>query len=341
MCLATTEQLRKNSSFNNKSHINGLGLPKLEALFFCLNYICRMKFGISILLTVITAQLGFAQVTDTLGYADFLEGTPSLYESPNGGYAFGNNGYQDQAKAQSYSHSSSFVLRKVLMEFGEVVFMSGDSSSAVRVNVYDNYGEGVTSLGVADSIAPDSVLGFVDVPVYQLTDDGSLSEADFSGSTIAIFNRFSVGIDLTQLSAGDTVGLVSTTDGDAMGSLDAWEQTSNGNWFTVEESAYSWGLDVDFAIFPVIDVNDPAGISDYVYGELSVFPNPCANVLNLSVPASFGGSIRILDITGKVVVEHTSIQTSGAISVEGLSPGVYSLILADKDQLHTVKFIKY
>ena len=44
-----------------------------------------------------------AQVTDTLGFDEFYLGTPVLYSSPNGGYAFGNNGYGDKAKAQTYS----------------------------------------------------------------------------------------------------------------------------------------------------------------------------------------------------------------------------------------------
>ena len=61
----------------------------MEALFFCLNYICRMKTGILSILLCLSIQMGFAQVTDTLGYLEFMQGTSTLYESPNGGFAFG------------------------------------------------------------------------------------------------------------------------------------------------------------------------------------------------------------------------------------------------------------
>ncbi|MGB1318643.1 MAG: hypothetical protein ACPG5W_10565, partial [Flavobacteriales bacterium] len=158
-----------------------------------------MKFGFILGLVLVLGNHTFAQGTDTLGYADFLLGTPSLYESPNGGYAFGVNGYNDVAKAQSFSNENSFVLTEVLLEFGDVTFESGDSTSSIRVNVYDNYGNGITSLGQADSIAPDSVLAFVDVPVYELSDDGSLTSVDFSSTVLAIFSRFSVGVEFSNL----------------------------------------------------------------------------------------------------------------------------------------------
>jgi len=68
-----------------------------------------MKIGLITGLLLAVTHMGVAQVTDTLGYSDFLTGTQVLYDSPNGGYAFGNNGYGDKAKAQSYYHDQSFV----------------------------------------------------------------------------------------------------------------------------------------------------------------------------------------------------------------------------------------
>lgn len=299
-----------------------------------------MKIGIISAILILLAQIGIAQVTDTLGYTEFMMGTPVLYESPNGGFAFGNNGYADRAKAQSYVHENPFVLREVLVQFGAVDFQSGDSTSSVRVNVYDNLGHGITSFGEADSIAPDSILGFVDVPVYQLLDDGNFTTASFAHDTLAILSRFSVGIDLTHMNSADTVGLVSTTDGDAIESFNAWELTATGNWFTVEESAYSWGLEVDFAIFPVIDENDPAGISDLEFDEISIFPNPCKDILYIARTVSRDSRMIIFDALGKEVRHITLDRTSSSIDVSELPTGFYHYSLVNGDALTSGKFVK-
>jgi hypothetical protein len=299
-----------------------------------------MKIRLFTFILLAVAQIGVAQVTDTLGYAEFMEGTSVLYDSPNGGYAFGNNGYNDKAKAQSYYHNQSFVLKKVLLLFRDVIFESADSSSVVRVNVYDNNGVGVTSLGVSDSIAPDSVLGFVDIPVYQLLDDGSFTEVSFDYDTIVIRDRFSVGIELTMMSSGDTVGLVSTTDGDAMGTFNCWEQTTDGDWFTVEHPVYSWGLDVDLAIFPVIDEDDPAGINRLERNQLSIYPNPCFDQLVILDSEIKSGQLRIFDATGRQTKAMQYSQMNRTLDVSNLQAGIYSIAITDGAIQWSSKFIK-
>jgi len=299
-----------------------------------------MKIGLITGLLLAVTHMGVAQVTDTLGYSDFLTGTQVLYDSPNGGYAFGNNGYGDKAKAQSYYHDQSFVLRKVLLLFGDVKFESADSSSVVRVNVYDNYGIGVTSLGQSDSIAPDSVLGFADIPVYQLVAGGSFTEASFANDTIVIRERFSVGVDFTMIALGDTVGLISTTDGDAMGAFNSWELTSNNDWFTVEQPVYSWGLDVSLAIFPVIDAEDPAAIQQFERNLLSIYPNPCVDQLMISNSELKSGEIRIYDVSGRKLKEQSYVPDGRSINVADLPSGMYSITITDGMTQWVSKFVK-
>lgn len=298
-----------------------------------------MKFGIISALLFMSYQFGYAQVTDTLGYEEFMLGTPTLYESPNGGYAFGNNGYGDKAIAQSYRNENSFVLREVLIEFGAVNFNSGDSTSSITVNVYNNYGQGTTSFGSTDSIAPDSVLGSVEIPVYQLLDDGSLTSVSFSHDTVVIFNRFSVGVEYNNMNTADTVGVISTTDGDAVDSFDAWELSSNGDWFTVEEGAFSWGLEVDFAIFPVIDENDPAGITDFEVNEITVFPNPTTEFLYLPTRQQ-SKTVVIYNALGEEMNRQNLDGSVGKLDVSSLVPGLYQITLNEDKLISTAKFIK-
>ncbi|MFT4595637.1 MAG: hypothetical protein ACI9UR_000603 [Bacteroidia bacterium] len=299
-----------------------------------------MKIGIIISLVFGLSQIALSQVTDTLGYASFTDGTPILYQSPNGGFAFGTNGYNDVAKAQSYSHDNAFVLRQVLLEFGEVIFQSEDSASSVRVNVYDNYGFGVTSVGQADSIAPDSVLSFVEIPVYQIAYDGSLTVADFTGSSLVISSRFSVGVDFTNVAIGDTVGLISTTDGDAPDSFDAWELSENGNWFTVEQPSYSWGLEVDFAIFPVIDENDPAGVEDLAQFDFSLFPNPCVDEIRLNTTLDKKYAFSIVDLSGRELSQSLVKRQGNVLNVASLSSGVYLLNITVEESSFSQRFVK-
>lgn len=302
-----------------------------------------MRFGIiSIVLFLLQLHVN-AQVTDTLGYASFYSFNDTLYVAPNGGYAFGNNGFGDKAKAQSYYNESPFVLRKVLLDFGAVENNSGDPNSVIRVTVYDNNGFGVTQYGESDSIAPDSVIAFVDIAVSDLVANGNLTEVSFENSTIVIRRRFSVGIDLTYLSAGDTVGLVSTVDGDAMGATNSWELSSSNTWFTVGQQDYSWNLDVDLAIFPMIDTEDPAGIKDAAQVELQIYPNPATDYVYLEGEFSGMGMITVdvFDLAGKRALSNTFSNSRNIIDLTSLPTGMYTVVVSGSTFQTIEKLMKY
>lgn len=274
----------------------------------------------------------------TLGYTEYLQGTPILYTSPNGGYAFGNNGYGDKAKAQSYTYQDPLLLKEVLLLFGDVIFASGDSSSTVRVNVYDNVGQGVTSIGISDSIAPDGILASIDLAVHELLDDGNFTHADFAGIMLEVDERFSVGIDLTMLSVGDTVGLMSTTDGDAAGSFNAWELAANDTWFTIEDPTFSWGLDVDLAIFPVFE--NPNGVSEFPEEvPWSIYPNPSIESVRVSMNNSDSWQLTVRDVLGKQVYSDYFIGRSHTFDVNNLENGVYLISVTNSDRTSTQRLI--
>lgn len=295
---------------------------------------------LSAILVFSIAQFSYGQVSDTLGYSKYLQGSDTLYASPNGGYAFGNNSYNDWVKAESYSDTDNVVLREVLMLFGHVSFGSQDSTSVVRVTVYLNDGFGVTSIGTSDSIAPDSIVAFVDIPVYQLLDNGSFTVADFTSQTIVLRSRFSIGIDLRYLAAGDTVGLMSTTDGDAGGTYNAWELASSNNWFTVESPVYSWGLDVDLALFPTIDRYDPASVSHYEKVDLIAYPNPVIDLISLQFPDNERWSISVLDVFGKLVFQTQRNAQNTVVDMSDFSAGTYVLHAESNSRTATKLIVK-
>lgn len=300
-----------------------------------------MRLSIIFLLAILGANVCWGQVTDTLGFEEFYQGTPILYTSPNGGYAFGNNGYEDKAKAQTYVDSVPFVLRGALLEFGAISFNSADSTSVVRVSIYDNHGFGVTSFGQSDSIAPDSVWSYIDIPLYELVGSGQFVEAYFQ-DTVVIYagNAFSIGIDMTQMNPMDTVGLMSTSDGDAMGSINAWEYTAGNTWFSVSESAFSWGLDVDLAIFPLIDKQDPAGIDEFGQAGAWLYPNPATDYVSISYDQNIVTLVQVLDSQGKLVLQQVPSEVNGKLDIADWATGIYTVRVVYKEFASVIKLIK-
>jgi len=300
-----------------------------------------MKKALVVGLLSIVSISGFSQVIDTLGLDEFRNGTTILYTSPNGGFAFGSNGYGDLAKAQFFDKGNAIALRKVLLEFGEVVFGSGDANSAITVNVYNNYGDGIIvgSGALQDSIAPDSIIAQVSIPVSQLLDDGSFTIADFSSENVILTDDFSVGIDFSLLAEGDTVGLNSTTDGDANGSNNGWELTSDSVWFQVAESSYSWGLDVQLAIFPEVELGAPASINEQ---SISVFisPNPTSDFLHINFAKSGQYEIQLIDAAGRNVLSTASKNKLSSIDISRLNPGFYVLSVSDGLSRSAYRIIK-
>lgn len=282
--------------------------------------------------------LASAQVTDTLGWHSFLEGTSTLYLSPNGGYAFGNNGFGDKVKAQSYSPSESLVLRGALIQFGAVNATSGNPESKVRVTVYDNNGNGLALFGVVENLAPDSILAVKDILVSDLPTDGSLLEVDLSDSSLVFFNRFSIGVDLTMLAPGDSVGLISTTDGNGGQRQEAWEQEASGGWMTVV-SPFSWGLDVDFAIFALVDVDDPAGISDESNLKVNVWPNPSEGPFHIQMPYVDQWNAAVYGVEGQLILRQSFLGDYAMFDLNGTVPGLYVLQLQGRHAMLTKRII--
>ena len=79
--------------------------------------------------------------------------------------------------------------------------------------------------------------------------------------------------------------------------------------------------------------------SGFSQGSLEVFPNPTTNLLNLQIPVDLAiDAIIVTDLTGKKVLEQTSIQHQ--INTQNLASGIYFLKVIVGDQTYKTKFIK-
>jgi hypothetical protein len=247
------------------------------------------------------ADFNFAErtPTDTLLPGDFFSGTPSLYTSAQG-YVVGNNQYGDEVKAQVFILSDATILEEALFFFG-AKDDGGNGSNVAAVAFNMDGTTGTTSAGTGQQ-SPGTLLGSANMALSDIDTSGGFTVATFA-SPIYVSGDFALGFDVTSLTAGDTVGLITSQDGDGGGAELTWERWSNnGGWYTM---IASWPLDFDFGILAVVD-NSSNGIEtdSYFNGiKADVIPNPAVDVANIvfDLEKVAEVDIKIIDITGKIV----------------------------------------
>lgn len=171
---------------------------------------------------------------DTLNFP--LPGTAVIYTSDNPGYMAGHNGYGDLAKANFFNdYAPSIRLDGIRFDFG--VATSSGPTAKVIAKVWDgSSGTPTTELASKDLLINDIIASGGEISV--MFDD----KVDISGN-------FFAGIELIY-GTGDTVALISTTDGDIATNM-AWEKFDDGTWHEFDEAS-SWGASLSLAIFPIV-----------------------------------------------------------------------------------------
>ncbi|UPT66073.1 MAG: T9SS type A sorting domain-containing protein [Sphingobacteriales bacterium JAD_PAG50586_3] len=96
---------------------------------------------------------------------------------------------------------------------------------------------------------------------------------------------------------------------------------ADSSWSTMLRN---WGLNVDFAIFPIIDGTQTAINNQPVYNT-TIYPNPAVDVVNIAVSGNTRVNLGIIDSNGKVVALYNN--TNGLISINGLAKGVYYVVV--------------
>ncbi len=179
---------------------------------------------------------------DTLMPGNFANGTPTLYAATNG-FVAGVNGYGDLAKAQAFD-LENFTMSSVGFWFGAKEIT--DEADTVVLTVYNMDGTGTAAAGEVS--APGTVVATKAFTTNDIDTTGNLTVVELD-EALELSGNYAIGFDLTKI-VNDTIGLISTTDGDATEEL-SWEQWSGGgDWYTFAATS-SWELAVDLAIFPI------------------------------------------------------------------------------------------
>lgn len=273
--------------------------------------------------------------TDTIMPESFAAGSPTLYGVTGGGYIFGTNTYGDLCKAQMFlitDPTQGYNIEGVLMWAGakEIKGTAGN----LNITIWNCDGPGKALSGDITT-APGTVKGTKTLTMDAV--DTALSLSNISAimfdAPIAVASDYAIGIDMTSI-GDDTVGVVSTTSGDAGGTERAWEKWSSDNtWYSMQAAGWSSGaLDVDMAMFPIINVN-AAGVQDFAINGIimNIFPNPSYDVATIEyslTEASNNVVVRIHDNSGRIVKEFAQgAQNAGqqtvTFSVNDLASGSY------------------
>lgn len=238
--------------------------------------------------------------TDTLIPASFATGSPTLYKAAGGGYVVGTNSYGDLAKAQQFLVTSAYNVEGAVVWFGAKEQIG--TAGPISIKCYKNDGAGTAGSG-AVTTAPGTVLGTIASSV-DLIDTTAFNFYNFT-TPINVTADYSIGVDFSTV-GDDTLGIVSTTDGDGGGAELNWEKWSDGTWYTM---VAAWPLDFDFAIFAIVDMN-AGGVNDnYFIDGIKLSqnqPNPASNSTLVQYEIQNSGSVtlEVYDMTGRLVLSY-------------------------------------
>lgn len=267
-------------------------------------------------MVAITATFSLKAQVDTL--TEFFTGTPILYPSASG-YVSGNNEFGDLSKYMRFDSSNGITGNGTLTGTLLWIPIKEDNGGSYKVTVRDFTG------GVAGAVLASETLSLASIDTsfaalqiaegavgYNVAVDFSTPVALTSSSDII------VGVELPT-TTGDTIALITNSDGDyANAASYTWEEWSD-NSFVSFVGPSSWGLNVAFAIYPV--VNMVAGLVDNEI-NISAYPNPASTELTINV-AGEATSVSIISMDGKVVATQDVNGASTTVDVSNLNAGVY------------------
>lgn len=85
--------------------------------------------------------------------------------------------------------------------------------------------------------------------------------------------------------------------------------------------------------------NGGVSVSPVTNKNVSIFPNPCNDVLNVVLNTSEKTNLSITDISGRIVYDNTSSETNIVVPTNKLSAGIYFLNITENKEFYTIKFI--
>jgi hypothetical protein len=265
--------------------------------------------------------------TDTI-FNFFQSNGATLIASPNGGYVSGTNGYGDSEKLQAFFPLRSESVLGAFIWFGAKTYNSLDIQSrlCLKVKTFDTTETNTAPFfrGITNTI--DSTwISMADVDTGLAFPNG-LQYYSFS-APILVNSFYAIGLNFDSLardSSGillDSVALFNSAIDSVSAVGMSWEKW-NGNYKRIVDT---WGFDLDFAIFPVIDTTLNS-FNRIDIERLSIYPNPCAQSFHFNIPENKKHlSISIMSIDGRSMYNAVlpENQTACEINTTSYPTGYY------------------
>ena len=274
--------------------------------------------------------------TDTL-FNFFNPNGASLIESPNGGFVSGTNGYGDSEKLQAFFSLRSESVLGAYIWFGSKTYNSLDMNSRLCLKV-KNVDTSETNTapfyrGITNTI--DSTwISMADVDTGLVFPSGLQY---FAFDSPVLVNRFyAIGLNFDSL-ARDTSGnlldsiAVFNSAKDSVSAVGmSWEKW-NGNYKRIVDT---WGFDLDFAIFPVIDTTLNT-ISRITNLDFNVYPNPAIDFIQIQAYITANSTVELIDMFGKVALKQTVEQneTRLTLNIQSILSGYYLIKISGNNKI--------
>lgn len=148
-----------------------------------------------------------------------------------------------------------------------------------------------------------------------------------NGSIVSVHTPFQVGTDsdwlFCEAGAAFTAGLKADNALQVWGS-NMYGQFGNGTYNSTPFTSPSYTT-CNFLSIPYSTTS-----------LLSVYPNPATNIININIPGNNILTVKLSDLTGKVVL---TAQKTASININSVEAGMYILFVATKERTYTQKVI--
>ncbi len=251
-------------------------------------------------------------------------------------YMNGNNEYNDLAKANyfeaSYTNNKPYV-HGMIVEFCFAT-LSTTNGSAIFAIWEDNG----TGNNPAENPLVEKAVS-IDEIINNINDD-MFTYAAFD-SAVAVNGAFYAGVILPDAASGDTVILISNSDGDTNPGI-AWEQWEDQSWHPYSETG-GWEVNIALGIHPVLSDFSSTKTNITTKGNIFIYPNPATNFIHFSFQETLSGNakrISIFDQTGKEVLSKTTHSKIYQIDLSDFNAGLYFYIVNHGQMQFSGKFLK-
>lgn len=263
-------------------------------------------------------------IPDTL-FHNFFNLSPVLYPAPVGGWMNGTNAYGDKEKAQEVKFTQTYLLSGFIYWFALKDKNTGGDTSSIIFKYYKK--DSAEIIMGQPRLVPGTVLAADTVKLGDINADTTFS-AGLNLFTlpqpVVNFQNYVASFAMDLMHPNDTIALYSSTDEQVNITDYSWEKW-NGKWNTIKNA---WTLDVDFAIFPVIDLTG-ANVDESSLPAVKIYPNPASDFVQISGYSDEVNEFVLLNAEGKIIRSGRLSESQTSLSTEELPAGFYVLGLYD------------